>query len=78
MSRFDGYSPQISLDERVKIMGDEELLDFWEESQYVEEFMQDHFTFIVQPRQGCERLILQELQLRLCQPGLSAKTISMR
>ncbi len=61
----------VSLDEHVKILEDEELLDFWEESQYMEGFLEGQFAMSTLPPGGYERLILQELQLRFCQrhPG---------
>ncbi|GAB6057169.1 hypothetical protein [Desulfonatronum parangueonense] len=61
------HSAQISMDEHVKILGDDELLDFWEESQYLDGFLQENEIHLPQTMSNCERLILQELQLRFCQ-----------
>lgn len=69
MGYLFGHNVQISLDDHIKIMGDEELLDFWEESQLMEEMASDRTSFSSTPHQTYERLILQELQLRLCRPA---------
>ncbi len=61
------HSEPISMDDHVKILGDDELLDFWEESQYLDGFLQEHEIHTVQSVENYERLILQELQLRSCQ-----------
>lgn len=58
-----------TVDEHVKILGDEELLDFWEESQFMEGFFHEHDIHFDQPAKNYERLIVQELQLRFCQRG---------
>ncbi|WP_045221221.1 hypothetical protein [Desulfonatronum thioautotrophicum] len=59
----------VSLDEHVKMLGDEDLMDFWEESQFMEGFFHEHDFSPDVPVQNYERLILQELQLRFCQRG---------
>lgn len=59
----------IPLDEHVKMLGDEDLMDFWEESQYMEGFFHEHDIPPPVPTDIYERLILQELQLRFCQRG---------
>jgi len=47
---------------QIKNLADEELLDFWEETQQIESALQT-----VVPVQDYERLIVLELQLRSCQ-----------
>jgi hypothetical protein len=66
MGYFHEHSAPVSLNEHVKILGDEELLDFWEESQYLEGVLHEHHAVADQPSENYERLILQELQLRFC------------
>ena len=46
---------------QIKNLADEELLDFWEETQQIE------YQQTVVPVQDYERLIVLELQLRSCQ-----------
>lgn len=53
-------------DEHIKTLEDDELLDFWEESQYMEGMLQGCSMVFSAPAGGYERLILQELQLRSC------------
>jgi hypothetical protein len=71
MDCFDEQSVPVHLDEHVKMLEDEELLDFWEESQYMEGVFAGQHAISTWPQEGYERLILQELQLRFCQriPG---------
>ena len=45
---------------QIKNLADEELLDFWEETQQIESALRAEF-------QDYERLIVLELQLRSCQ-----------
>lgn len=74
MGYFNGQSAPVPLDEHVKILEDEELLDFWEESQFMQGVLEEQFPMSAQPHESYERLILQELQLRFCQrhPGKPA------
>lgn len=58
----------IPVDEHIKIMEDEELLDFWEESQFMEDISRDFPALPLEDSTNYERLILQELQLRFCCP----------
>ena len=53
-----------SLAEQIKFLGDEELLDFWEESQTLEGFLQEEGLPGDQSGEVYELLILRELQLR--------------
>ena len=54
------------LAEQIKSLGDDELLDFWEETQYLEKFLEEEFSFDGDYSLEYERIILQELQLRTC------------
>lgn len=52
---------------QIKTLGDEELLDFWEETQQIENALRAEYQQNVVPAQDYERLIVLELQLRSCQ-----------
>jgi len=70
MAYYHEHSPvSVSLDEHVKMLADEDLLDFWEESQFMEGFFHEHDISPEPSVENYERLILQELQLRFCQRG---------
>lgn len=64
MGYFDATAGPVSPDEHVKALKDEELLDFWEDSQYLEGMLQE--CMYSSAAGGYERLIVQELQLRTC------------
>jgi len=51
------------LEEQIKTLKDDELLDFWEETQHLEHLLQDDEQQ-AEPGADYERLILQELQVR--------------
>ncbi|MEG2140326.1 MAG: hypothetical protein RRY20_06020 [Bilophila sp.] len=52
---------------QIKDLADEELLDFWEETQQIESVLRAEYQQAVVPAQDYERLIVLELQLRSCQ-----------
>jgi hypothetical protein len=65
MGRFAESTGDYTLEEQIKSLGDDELLDFWEETQHLIKLLStgeaepdDH----IHPEY--ERLILQELQVR--------------
>ncbi|HAS88665.1 MAG TPA: hypothetical protein DCS48_05095 [Desulfovibrio sp.] len=61
------FSPteNITLEDQIKSLANEELLDFWEETQFLAKMLeQDNNQENVQYSPEYERLILQELQLR--------------
>lgn len=66
MAHIFPFPDDLPLALQIKSLGDEELLDFWEETQFLEKFLEEDLT--VQPQHSVEyeRLILQELQLRSC------------
>lgn len=66
---YEHSALDVSMDEHVKLLEDEDLLDFWEESQFMEGFFQEHDISPEPSVENYERLILQELQLRFCQRG---------
>jgi len=54
----------MSFDTQLKSLADEELLDFWAETQQLESLLQSEFDQRVAPAQDYERMILHELQMR--------------
>ncbi len=52
---------------QIKMLADDELLDFWEETQQIENALRAEYQQNVVPAQDYERLIVLELQLRSCQ-----------
>ncbi len=66
MGRFFMQTDDFPLAEQIKSLGDDELLDFWEETQYLEKFLEEEFSFDGDYSLEYERIILQELQLRTC------------
>ncbi len=51
---------------QIKNLADEELLDFWAETQQIEGLIRKNFHQNVTPAFDYERLIVFELQLRSC------------
>lgn len=66
MARFFMQTEDFPLTEQIKSLGDDELLDFWEETQYLEKFLEEEFAAEGDYPVEYERIILQELQLRNC------------
>lgn len=71
MGQFADSTESYTLEEQLKSLGDDELLDFWEETQHLVKLLNaddaepdDH----IHPEY--ERLILQELQVRSCRGEL--------
>ena len=60
-------SEDIPFNMQIKSLADEELLDFWEETQQIENSLRSEYQQPVTPVQDYERLIVLELQLRSCQ-----------
>ncbi|WP_319781237.1 hypothetical protein [Maridesulfovibrio sp.] len=60
------FSPteNISLEDQIKSLANEELLDFWEETQFLAKVLEQDNQEDIQYSPEYERLILQELQLR--------------
>ena len=67
MGQYAAFDEQISLEDQVKSLGDEELLDFWEETQQLTKLLdQEDPLESVDYNPEYERIIIQELQLRSC------------
>lgn len=69
MAHFLPQSTNFALEEQIRTLADDELLDFWEEAQHLEKFLGDELNDIGSTVEY-ERLILLELQFRSCQRGL--------
>lgn len=64
MAKYIPHLDRFTLEEQLKVLGDEELLDFWEESQFLSGVLEEqNQTFLDNPMEY-EQLILKELQLR--------------
>lgn len=63
MANYLALPESFPLEEQIKTLKDDELLDFWEETQHLEHLLQDD-TQRIEPNADYERLILQELQVR--------------
>ncbi len=66
MGRFFMHTEDIPLTDQIRSLGDDELLDFWEETQYLEKFLEEDRSMPSDQTLEYERIILQELQLRSC------------
>lgn len=64
MARRAPMAEETSFVVQLKNLADEELLDFWAESQQIENLLRKETTF--HGTQDFERLIVLELQLRSC------------
>lgn len=69
MARFFPQQDTITLEEQLKILGNDELLDFWEESQLLDKYLEptQHDTL---PSTQYENAILNELRLRYSMGGI--------
>jgi hypothetical protein len=65
MAQFYPALANISLEDQIKSLEDDELLDIWEESHQLDRFLERGNRFSA-PSMEYERLIVQELQLRNC------------
>ncbi|BBD07614.1 hypothetical protein [Desulfovibrio ferrophilus] len=69
MAHFLPQSSNFPLEEQIKTLADDELLDFWEEAQHLEKFLGDEMNDL-DTTVEYERLILLELQFRSCRRSL--------
>ncbi|MBI9111420.1 hypothetical protein [Maridesulfovibrio ferrireducens] len=67
------FSPtdNVTLEDQIKSLANDELLDFWEETQFLAKMLNQENQEDVPYSPEYERLILQELQLRSCMKSLS-------
>lgn len=64
MGRLLSQNDYFSLEEQLKALGDDELLDFWEETQFLGKLLGPEQVEPQDYSPEYERLILQELQYR--------------
>lgn len=64
MGRLLSQNDYFSLEEQLKALGDDELLDFWEETQFLGKLLEPEMEEPQDYSPEYERLILQELQYR--------------
>jgi len=69
MGQYATFSDNASLEEQVRNLADEELLDFWEETQQLAKMLDQEEATDVEYNPEYERVILQELQYRTCCKG---------
>ncbi len=65
MAQSFPFGPEPDFQDEVKTLGNDELLDCWEQTQFVDAFMEGEPMDQVQTT-VYEQVILQELQLRRC------------
>lgn len=66
MAQFFPYFKDLNLVDQIKSMPDDDLLDFWEETQYLEKYMENGVEHMQSYSLEYERAVLQELQIRSC------------
>ena len=69
MGQYFPETDQFPLEEQVKTLADDELLDFWEEAQFLDRSFAEEATPASLNPFEYERIILQELMLRSCMRG---------
>lgn len=70
MAVFAPFPDDIPLADQVKTLRDDELLDFWEETQALERFIAEETNGDPNASLEYERVILQELQFRCHMRGI--------
>jgi len=69
MGQYASFDVNDTLEEQVKNLADEELLDFWQETQQLAKMLDEQKPTDVEYNPEYERVILQELKLRKCYKG---------
>jgi len=72
MGQFFPNDDQFPIEDQIKTLADDELLDFWEETQHLEQAMVEELQPETPGSLEYERIILQELMLRSCMRVLEA------
>jgi len=71
MGQYDAFADDLTFEAQVKSLADEELLDFWEETQQLVKLLdQEPHQDLSGFNPEYEKIILQELQFRNCQRTL--------
>ncbi|MFO7803500.1 MAG: hypothetical protein R6V55_14510 [Desulfovermiculus sp.] len=73
MAQFFPYFENVSVTDQIKTLPNEELLDFWEETQYMDSYVEKDSEQLPFFSLEYERAVLQELQLRRCLGHLEAR-----
>ncbi|WP_027370739.1 hypothetical protein [Desulfovermiculus halophilus] len=73
MAQFFPYFQSVSVTDQIKTLPNEELLDFWEETQYMDTYSQKDSEQLPFFSLEYERAVLQELQLRRCMGHLESR-----
>lgn len=69
MGQYASFSDNDTLEAQVKTLADDELLDFWEETQQLARMLDQAEPTDLEYNPEYERVILQELQYRTCFKG---------
>ncbi|QJT08193.1 hypothetical protein [Oceanidesulfovibrio marinus] len=72
MGTFHLDSEDLSIADQIKSLSDDELLDFWEETQYLERFLDEELSPESVNSVDYERIILLELHVRMCMRTLNS------
>lgn len=75
MGQYFPENDQYPLEEQVKTLADDELLDFWEEAQFLDRSFAEEATPTLMNQFEYERIILQELMLRSCMRGAGPASV---
>jgi hypothetical protein len=73
MGQYFPEEDQCPLEDQVKTLADDELLDFWEEAQFLDKAVTEYPASIPPSQLHYERIILQELLLRSCMRGVGLR-----
>ncbi len=70
MAQYLSFDEHMPVEEQIKSLGDDELLDFWEETQHLAKMLdQGEMLEDIEYHPDYERMIIQELQVRSCRRG---------
>ncbi len=73
MAQFFPYFVNIKVADQIKTLPTEELLDFWEETQFMEDYLEKGTESVAVYSLEYERAVLQELQIRSCMGRLDVR-----
>lgn len=73
MNQSFPYFENVAISEQVKILANDELLDFWEETQYLDKYFEKEPGSVQMQSIEYERAVSQELQLRSCMGRLDIR-----
>ncbi len=66
MAQFFPYYENATVLDQIKSLPNDELLDFWEETQYIEKSFERELEQFNPHNLEYEKAVLQELQIRCC------------